>query len=72
MVLASTVKRRLSVLNQGEGPVSALSPAFVSMVTVPVMAAVPSASQGDVDPDVESPVAWREGRVRVVSGLMAG
>lgn len=58
MILASTIKRRLSILNQGEGPVPAPSPVFVSMVTVPAMAAVPGTSQGDMDPDVESPVAW--------------
>lgn len=29
------------------------------MVTVPPVAALPDAAQGDVDPDVKSPVAWR-------------
>lgn len=57
MVLASTINRRLSTLHQGEGCVPAPLPVFVSMVMVPAMAAVPGTAQGDVDPDVESPVA---------------
>ena len=58
MTVASTIKRRLSTLNQGEGSVPVSPPVLVSMVTVPAMAAVPGTAQGDMDPDVESPVAW--------------
>lgn len=57
MTAAGTIKRRLSTLNQGEDPVPTPPPVLVSMVTVPAMAAVPGAAQGDMDPDVESPVA---------------
>ncbi len=57
-LLATTINGRLSTLHQGGGPVIAPLFVFVSMVTVPAMAAVPGAAQGDVDPNVESPVAW--------------
>lgn len=57
MSVASTINRRLTTLLQGEGPVNAPLLVFVSMVTVPAMTAVPGTAQGDVDPDVESPVA---------------
>lgn len=59
MTVATTVKRRLSSLIQGEAPVPALPLVLISMVTVPTMAAVPGAAQWDMDPDVESPVTCR-------------
>lgn len=57
--VASTINWRLSSLHQGLGPFLASPPAvFVSMVAVAAMAAVSGAAQRDVDPNVESPVAW--------------
>lgn len=56
MFEACTVNRRLSALHQGEGPILAPLLELVSMVTVPAMAAVPGAAQGDVDPYIEGPM----------------
>lgn len=57
MIVASTINWRLSTLRQGGVPVPAPFLVFVSMVMVPAMAVAPGTAQGDVDPDVESPVA---------------
>lgn len=58
ITVVNTINRRLSTLQQGGGPVHAPFLVFVSMVMVSAMAAVPGTAQRDVDPDVESPVAW--------------
>lgn len=57
-VIRYTIKRRLSTLHQSWGPTTAPPLVFVSTVTMPAMAVMPDTTQGDMNPDVESSVAW--------------
>lgn len=65
--MPSTIKRWLSTLHQRGVP--APPPMFVAIVTVLAMAPMPSTAQGDMDPNVQSPVACGNKSKRVYTKI---